>query len=92
MRKVPRASQNIAKVLPIPACIHAALCLPLAGQMLSGGLVKGNVSIDTPIMITPESQRHLFYSFRLEGFYNIYVNHVLNILTGEAQNNDPLAD
>jgi len=53
--------------------------------------VKGNISIDIPIMITPESQRNLFYSFRLEGFY-IYVNYVLNILTVEAQNNNPLSD
>lgn len=46
--------------------------------------MKGNISIDIHIMITPESQRNLFYSFRLEGFYNIYVLYVLNILTVEA--------
>lgn len=64
MRKVPSASKNIAKVLPTLLCIKAALYLLLTEQIFflgGGGLEKGNISIDTPLIIIPKSQRNLFF-------------------------------
>lgn len=109
MRKVPSASQNIAKVVPIPVMhkgspmftsswTNSFRGLSASEQKyrysfnnhswnwinIFGELLVGHVSIDTSIMITAESQRILFYFFRLEQFYNICVNYLLNILRVEA--------